>query len=154
MTAISESGDRWKNELLRRFNREKKPPISQAVPAAVRTADELLSAAQAREERRTRRAEADRIRKEARGKAKEEAERAHYLDQLDMRQEAVWNEVIGYIQQRQQKGYDQAIHLLIDLRDIAIREGRETEFRAKIEDLRVKHATKRSFIERLIKANI
>jgi hypothetical protein len=68
--------------------------------------------------------------------------------------EAVWNEVIDYIQQRQPKGYDQAIHLLIDLRDLAIREGHETEFRAKIEDLRAKHAAKRSFIERLIKANI
>ena len=44
--------------------------------------------------------------------------------------------------------------MLIDLRDLAIREGHETEFRAKIEDLRAKHATKRSFIERLVKANI
>ena len=114
----------------------------------------MLSAAQAREEGRTRRAEADRIREEARRKAKEKAERAHYLDQLARREEAVWNEVIGYIQQRQPKGYDQAINLLIDLRDIAIREGHETEFRAKIEDLRVKNVTKRSFIERLIKANI
>ena len=154
MTAISESGDRWKNELLRRFNREKKPPISQAVPAAVRTAGELLSAAQAREERRTRRAEADRIREEARRKAKEEAERAQYLDQLARREADVWNEVIANIQQGQPKGYDQAIHLLIDLRDLAIRQGHETEFRAKIEDLRAKHAAKRSFIERLIKADI
>jgi hypothetical protein len=153
MTAISESGDRWKNELLRRFNREKKPSTSQAAPAAGRTAGELLSVAQARAERRTRRAEADRIREEARRKAKEEAERAHYLDQLAEREAAVWNEVAVYIQQRQPKGYDQAIRLLIDLRDLAIRQGHEAEFRAKIENLRVKHAAKHSFIERLIKAD-
>jgi hypothetical protein len=57
---------------------------------------------------------------------------------------------VGY-----KKSHDgRAIHLLIDLRDLAIREGHETEFRAELEDLRVKHATKRSFIERLLKANI
>ena len=154
MTAISEPGDRWKSELLRRFNREKKPSTSQAVPAARRTAGELLSAARAGAEARNRRAEADRIRKEARRKAKEEAERAQYLDQLARREADVWNEVIANIQQGQPKGYDQAIHLLIDLRDLAIRQGHETEFRAKIKDLRAKHAAKRSFIERLIKADI
>jgi hypothetical protein len=153
MTAISESGDRWKNELLRRFNREKKPSTSQAAPAAGRTASELLSAAQARAQRRTRRAEVDRIREVARRKAKEEAERAHYLDQLAKREDAVWNDVIAYIQQRQPKGYDQAIRLLIDLRELAIRQGHETEFRAKIENLRATHAAKPSFIERLIKAD-
>jgi hypothetical protein len=153
MTAISESGDRWKNELLRRFNREKKPSTSQAAPAAGRTASELLSAAQARAQRRTRRAEVDRIREVARWKAKEEAERADYLDQLAKREDAVWNDVIAYIQQRQPKGYDQAIRLLIDLRELAIRQGHETEFRAKIENLRATHAAKPSFIERLIKAD-
>jgi hypothetical protein len=64
ITAVSESGDRWKNAVLRRFNREKKPSTSQVVPAAGRSAGELLSA-QARAERRTRRAEADRIREAA-----------------------------------------------------------------------------------------
>ena len=99
MTAISESGDRWKSELLRRFHREKRPSASQGVPAAGRTAGELLSGAQARAERRTQRAEADRI------------------------------------------------------RELAIRQGHETEFRAKIQNLRAKHAAKASFIERLTKAD-
>ena len=89
----------------------------------------------------------------ARRKAKEEAERANYLDQLAKREDAVWNDVIAHIQQRQPKGYDQAIHLLIDLRELAIRQGHETEFRAKIEDLRAKHAAKASFIKRLTKAD-
>ena len=105
------------------------------------------------QERRARRAEADRIREEARRKAKEEAERARYLDQLATREAAVWNDVFAFIQHRQQKGYDQAIRLLIDLRDLAIRQGHETEFRARIEKLRVKHAAKSRFIERLTKAD-
>jgi hypothetical protein len=155
LTAISdsESGERWKNELLRRFNREKRPSTSQAAPPAGRTAGELLSAAQARAERRTRRAGANRIREGARRKVKEEAERVHYLDQLAKREAVVWNDVIAYIQQRQPKGYDQAIRLLIDLRELATRQGHETEFRAKIENLRATHAAKPSFIERLTKAD-
>jgi hypothetical protein len=96
--------------------------------------------------------EADRIREEARRKAKEEAERARYLDQLAAREAAVWNDVFAFIQHRQPKGYDQAIRLLIDLRDLAIRQGHETEVRARIENLRVKHAAKSRFIERLTKA--
>jgi hypothetical protein len=80
-------------------------------------------------------------------------ERAHYLDQLAEREAAVWKEVAVYIQQRQPKGYDQAIRLLIDLRNLAIRQGREAEFRAKIENLRATHAAKLSFMERLIKAD-
>ena len=153
ITAISESGNRWKNELLRRFNRENKPPPSQAPPAARRTAAELLSAARACAKRRTRRAEAARIREVEQRKAKEEAQRANYLDQLAKREDAVWNVVIAFVQQRQPNGYDQAIRLLIDLRDLAIRQGHETEFRAKIEDLRATHAAKASFIKRLIKAD-
>jgi hypothetical protein len=78
--------------------------------------------------------------------------RAH-LDQLAKGEAAVWNDVIAYIQQRQPNGYDQAIRLLIDLRELAIRQGRETEFRVKIENLRATHAAKPRFIERLIKAD-
>jgi hypothetical protein len=89
----------------------------------------------------------------ARRKAKEEAERANYLDQLAKREDAVWNDVIAFIQLRQPKGYDQAIRLLIDLRDLAIGQGHDTEFWAKIENLRATHAAKASFIERLIKAD-
>ena len=154
ITAVSESGDRWKNELLRQFYRKHKRLTSLANVATQRTAGDLLLAAQARTEERTRRIEADRIKESARQKVKEAAERARYLDQLAKREAAVWNDALAYIEKRQQKGYDQAIQLLIDLRDLAIRQQHEAVFQAKIENLRVKHGAKVSFLQRLKKANL
>jgi hypothetical protein len=62
--------------------------------------------------------------------------------------------VLACIQTRQPKGYNQAIQLLIDLRDLAIRKKHEAVFQAKIENLRVKHAAKVSFLQRLERANL
>jgi hypothetical protein len=56
------------------------------------------------------------------------------------------------IEKRQPRAYDQAIRLLIDLRDLAIRQGLETGFKAKIERLRATHAAKTSFLDRLTNA--
>jgi hypothetical protein len=154
VTAVSESGDRWRNELLRRFYRENKPPTSPAIVAPQSTAGDLRLAAQARAEETARRIEADRIIKAARQKEKDAAERARYLDLLAKREAAVWDDVLACIQTRQPKGYNQAIQLLIDLRDLAIRKKHEAVFQAKIENLRVKHAAKVSFLQRLERANL
>jgi hypothetical protein len=154
ITEVSESGDRWRNELIRRFYRENKPLTSRAIAATQPTAGDLLLAARARAEERTRRIEAERITEAARQKANEVAARARYLDQLAKREPAVWNDVLANIQKRQPKGYDQAIQLLIDLRDLAIRQQHEAVFQTKIEDLRVKHASKVSFLQRMKRANL
>ena len=54
---------------------------------------------------------------------------------------------------KQPKGYDQALRLLVDLRDLDAR-GKSGEFRLRIEALRQAHARKPSFIERLKKAGL
>ena len=153
LTAVSESGDRWKNELLHRFYRDKKLTSPAITPTRLNVAD-LLLAARARGEERCQRLESERIAEDARRKAKEEAERAKHLDQLEKREDAVWNDVSALIQTKQPKGYDQAVRFLIDLRDLAIRRGQEALFRAKIETLRTNHAAKTSFLHRLTKANL
>jgi hypothetical protein len=88
----------------------------------------------------------------ARKKAAEEAIRARYLEQLAEREEATWDQVIAVIQKRQPKAYDQAIRLLVDLRDLAVSQGVETGFKAKIEQLRAAHNAKTSFLDRLTDA--
>jgi hypothetical protein len=152
--AVSESGDRWKNELLRRFYREDKTLASPAIVATRRAAGDLLLAAQTRTEERTRRIETERIAEAARQKEKAAAERARYLDQLAKREAAVWDDVLACIQKRQPKEYDQAVRLLIDLRDLATRQKHEATFQAKVENLRVKHGAKVSFLQRLKRANL
>ena len=61
----------------------------------------------------------------ARKKAKEEANRALYLDHLAKRENAVWKQVDAYIQKRQPNDYDRAVILLTDLHDLAVRQGDE-----------------------------
>jgi hypothetical protein len=85
-------------------------------------------------------------------KAEAEAERARYLDQLAKHENATWDQVTAHIQKRQPRAYDQAIRLLIDLRDLAVRQGLATAFKAKIETLRATHIAKTSFLDRVTSA--
>jgi len=47
-----------------------------------------------------------------------------YLDQLGRREQATWNQIAAHIPKRQPNEYDKAVTLLIDLRDLALRQGR------------------------------
>ena len=87
-------------------------------------------------------------------KAKDEADRAVYLEGLEKREKAVWKQVEAYIQQRQPKDYERAVILLIDLHDLSVRQGDETGFQLTVDELHKTHATKRPFLRRLAKANL
>jgi len=97
---------------------------------------------------------AQRAEEAARKKAKEEAGRALYLDQLAKREKAVWKQVEAYIEKRQPNDYDRAVALLTDLHDLAVRQGDETGFQWTMEELRKTHAAKNSFLRRLTKAKL
>ena len=87
-------------------------------------------------------------------KAKDEADRARYLEQLGKREEAAWNQISAHIQKRQPNEYDKAVSLLVDLHDLAVRKQQVPEFQAALEKLREKHAAKESFLRRLSKAKL
>jgi hypothetical protein len=97
---------------------------------------------------------AQRAAEASRKKAKEEADRALYLDQLAKREKAVWKQVDTYIQKRQPNDYDRAVVLLTDLHDLAVRQGDETGFQLTTEELRKTHAAKDSFLRKLAKAKL
>lgn len=93
--------------------------------------------------------------KRAKDKARREREaaiaRVKYLDSFVGREATLWTEVDGLIATKQPKNYDQAVKLLVDLRDLAAR-GKGGDFGLRIEALRQVHAKKPTFIERLRKA--
>ncbi len=122
--------------------------------ATRRTVGELLRTAEARAEER-RQAE-DRKRKEEAERHQREAAaaRAKYLDGLAARQPQLWARVENLIAETKPKSYEQAIKLLIDLRDLAQREERERDFRMRLDAIHVAHARKPAFIERLRKAGL
>jgi hypothetical protein len=90
-------------ELLHRFHRENQPLGQSEKARQLRTVGDLLSAAQAREEDRAQRLEAERAIEMARKKAEAEADRARYLDQLAKHEEAIWDQVTAHIQKRHRK---------------------------------------------------
>ncbi len=155
ISAASEPGERWKAELLLRFQQETTPRASsEAVSIQRRTVADLLEAADARAEERTKRAEAQRAAEAARRKAEDEANRARHLDQLEKREGETWNQVAAHILKRQPNEYDKAVTLLIDLRDIAVRRGQLAAFQSALEALRREHAAKESFLRRVAKAKL
>jgi len=155
VTAASQFGDRWRNDLLRRFRQQNEPRDSRECRQVQRrTAGDLLAAAHARAEERTRLSDAKRAAEAERQKTKDMADRARYLNQLENRKEAAWKQISAHIQKRQPNEYDKAVSLLVDLRDLAARQGRESVFQSALERLRQTHAAKESFLRRLTKAKL
>jgi hypothetical protein len=150
---LSEPSERYRLELLQRFQRENANTASQGAIKR-RTVKDLLTASRVRAEERARQLSAQRAAAAAQKKAKDEADRAVYLEGLAKRKKAVWKQVEAYIQQRQPKDYEQAVILLVDLHDLAVRHRDETGFQLTVEELRKTHAAKSAFLRRLAKANL
>ena len=151
--ALLKPDERWRIELLHRFHQE---IISPSDSGAIkrRTVGDLLTASRIRADERAQKLNAKRAAEAARQKAKEEADRALFLDHLAKRENAVWKQVEAYIQKRQPKDYDRAVILLTDLHDLAIRQGGEDEFHLSMEEIRKTHAAKGTFLRRLAKAKL
>lgn len=150
---LSESGERWRVELLQRFQRENAVAASYGAIER-RTVKDLLTAARVCADERARQLSAKRAADAARKKAKDEADRTLFLDQLAKREDSAWKQVEGYIQKRQPKDYDRAVILLTDLHDLAVCQGREAGFRSALAKIRKTHTAKDSFLRRLAKAKL
>lgn len=142
-------------ELLQRFLKQSRDTRAGSGTQAVRrTVAELLEAAESRAEER-RQAEAKKRAEEAeRRRRQAEIARAEYLDKIASQQPKLWARVEGLIATKQPKRYDEAVKLLLDLRDLAQREGKDDKFRMRAETIHAVHARKPSLLERLRKAGL
>jgi hypothetical protein len=146
-----------RRELLHRFRHDKagverdsaaEPQGAGRTVGQLRAAFEEWSAAKQRG-KEARRA-ADQVRRD-----REKAEaRAKHLDALAKRTTEAWKDVETLIATKLPKEYDKAVQLLVDLRDLAERESRGDETRARIQEVRGRHSRKPTFIERLRKAGL
>lgn len=142
------------NELAQRVRRERGgDPGKGELVVIRRTVAELLAVAeQASGERRRIAAE-----KAAKEKARRERDaaraRAKHLDRLAGKEPKLWKKVDGLIATKLPKSYDQAVEVLVELRDLAA--GKDgADFRSRIEELRATHARKPSLLDRLGKARM
>ena len=142
-------------ELFRQFIKERCSGSQQiAEKCERRTVGELIQEAEERAEER-RRAAAKKAAEEKARRDREAAEhREKYLDEIAKREPNLWNQVENLISTKQPKSYDQAVRLLIDLRDLASRKGKMDEFGPRLSALRAAQARKPSFIKRLRKAGL
>lgn len=142
------------HELFQRMKRERAGDRKPSVPAAKRrTVAELLRDAEKQSEERRRLAAEKAAREKARREREAAIAREKHLDGLAGKEPALWRQVESLIATKQPKAYDQAVAMLVDLRDLAAREG-GGDFRLRIETLRAEHARKSTLIGRLNQAGL
>jgi hypothetical protein len=138
--------------LLQQFIRERSTGALSDQPPR-RTVGALLQSAKAYFEERSR-LEAD---KRAKEKARREHEaaitREKHLDNLRGQEPKLWAKVGSLISTKQPNNYDEAVRVLLDLRDLSLRT-QVGDFRRPLEALRQEHARKPSFLLRLEKAGL
>jgi hypothetical protein len=118
-----------------------------------RTVGELLRAAEQMEKQRTRATAARDAKKEALRIKEEAIARVNHLDKLVGNESQAWARVENLISSKVPKNYDEAVRILVDLRDLDQREMRG-EFSTAVETLRRTHERKQTFLDRLVKAGL
>ncbi|MFI7547973.1 hypothetical protein [Actinoplanes sp. NPDC049599] len=133
-------------ELLRRYHDAHATKTSTTTP---RTAGELLAAASKLRAERERRDAQERERDWVRRERSAAAARQRHLDTLAVDQPAAWQRIDEFIAMKKPREYDTAVQLLVDLSDLAERDGDTAAFRQRLAELRTAHARKPSLLERL-----
>jgi hypothetical protein len=142
-------------ELMRRFIEEdNKRNRGEREGIKKRTVGELLLAAEDLTKKRRELAAQKAAEEKARRAREAEIARAEHLDRITGKEPELWNQIDSLIATKQPKSYDRVVELLVDLRDLAVRQGKPKEFGAELDALRASHVRKPSLIERLRKAGL
>jgi hypothetical protein len=146
-------------ELLRRFRKDQsqrqvRTGRDRAPDRARRTAGDLTADWHRLTEERRRQAAERAATEQARRAREQAAVRARHLDSLAGREEKLWRQVATAIQTKQPKQYDLAVDLLKDLRDLAERAGTGGDVSQRIRDIRERHRSKPSLMQRLDQAGL
>jgi|SRR5579884_126683 len=142
-------------ELRRRYREAQAPPAAPIEQeAGRRTAGALRRRAAARAAARRREEATRRAAERARREREQAIARAAYLDGLVGQDERLWDQVEALVATKQPQRYDQAVQLVRDLQELSARTGTTAAFEARLGALRVRHARKSTFVERLGRAGL
>jgi hypothetical protein len=136
------------NELVRRMKREGGREAAEEGESTRRTAGELLRTAERLAAERRRSETETAARENARRDRAAAAARARHLNLLSGREPSLWRQVDELIATRRPTSYDEAVNLLVDLRDLSRRKD-GTDFHLRLKGLRSEHTRKPSLIYRL-----
>ncbi len=100
--------------------------------------------------------EAEKIGEAEQRRLKREAEerRVRELNELAKKEVAAWREVESLIQQQQGRTYDEAVELLVKLRDLAEYQGKPDVFRARMDALAGRYTRSSSLLKRMRNAGL
>ena len=141
-------------EMLNRFLKEKRKNAFLSLKHQRRTVEELIRSGDEYREQRRKAAAKKAAEEKARREAEKAALREKHLEALAGREAETWLRVEKLIATKQPGRYDEAVCLLIDLRDVASRKGKMKEFISRVTLLRNQHEKKPSFLKRLEKAGL
>ena len=140
-------------DLLSRFRAAVPVAPAQALKAP-RTAAQLREAADTWGREKARREAERREIERAEEERRKAAERARLLHVLERREEAAWASLDDLISTKRPADYDSAVTLLVDLRDVAVRGGREGAFRLRLGGVFERHSGKSSLLRRAMAAGL
>lgn len=150
---VREPSSSLRAELLRELEklaRAGKPTKTQAPRTVAEIQGLAATLGEKRREAEARAAAAEALRRE---RAAAEAREVH-LAKVAKQGSRAWRRVDDLIATKQPARYDDAVALLLDLRDVGIQKGREDKVNARIRALAEQHSRKSTFVARLKKAGL
>lgn len=146
-------------ELLQRFRKDRarrqaRSGRDEVAGDARRPAGDLIERRGRLAEQKKRKAAERAAQEQARRAREQAAARARHLDGLAGREQELWRQVEAAIQTRQPKGYDHAVELLKDLRDLGERTGTGDAVAGRVRTLRQRHRSKPTLMQRLDRAQL
>ena len=142
------------NELLQRFRKTLSIKKTKNNEKASRTVMKLLQKAEAYNKEKDRQIAEQKAKEKARKEKEAAIAREKYLNGLAGRENEIWKKVDSLILTKKTKDYDEAVRLLIDLKDLAKKNNTTYLFKSKLMAIRENHSRKSSFINRIDSANL
>jgi hypothetical protein len=141
-------------ELMHRFQQTGSATANSKTDNQLRSVKDLISRAEQYAKERKRRAAEKKARAQARKKRERALAREKYIESLAGREDHIWKKVAEFIDSKQPAKYDEAVKLLVDLRDLNKKIGTEKAFNRKYKTICENHRRKVSFLNRLQKAGL
>jgi hypothetical protein len=139
-------------ELKQRFQRAVSTTANSNMNQSLRCAQDLISRAETYTSERKRRAAEQKAKALAREKKQRAIAQEKYLKDLAGREDSIWKKVNVLIDSKQPAKYDEAVMLLVDLRDLYKKTGKENTFKQKLITISQAHYRKVSFLDRVQKS--
>jgi hypothetical protein len=141
-------------ELLQQFQQAGSAKANSNIDKQLRSVLDLISRSETYAEERKRRAAEQKAKEQARKKRERAIAREKYVKSLAGREDSIWKKVDELIDSKQPTKYDEAVKLLVDLRDLNKKTGTEKAYKQKLKTICENHHRKVSFLNRLQTAGL